>query len=135
MWKAFNRWRKVIRYTKLIHCQRFLETNLFIANPTLRPALLNLRETCYSIAGMTLCKIERGKTYTLLDFLANQNTQLSEVHMRLMEFHDLIREIIRSACRTALLEFGFLPDDYFNDDTDLPATLGMLLHTTTYICK
>lgn len=79
---------------------------------------------CYGIAGMTLCRIERGKTSTLLDFLGVQMSQLSEAHLRLVEFHELIKEIIRSACRTALLEYGFLPDDYFHDENDILETLG-----------
>ncbi|EDO31800.1 predicted protein [Nematostella vectensis] len=34
---------------------------------------------------------------------------------RLAEFRDLVKEVVRSACRTALLEAGFTPDDYFLD--------------------
>ncbi|VDN38353.1 unnamed protein product [Dibothriocephalus latus] len=128
LWKAFIRWRKVIRYAKMVHCRRFLETHLFIANSALRPALLNVREMCYAIGGMTLCKMEQGRTYTLLDFLTTQVDQLSEVSIRLKEFHHLIREVIRSACRTALLEYGFMPDDYLQDESDLPLTVGRNLY-------
>lgn len=35
--------------------------------------------------------------------------------IRLVEFRDLVKEVVRSACRTALLEAGFTPDDYFYD--------------------
>ena len=80
---------------------------------------------CYSLTGAALCRIERGRTSTLLEFLALQNSQLSEVSMRLQEFHSLTKEIVRSACRTALLEYGFLPDDYLQDEVDLPANLGI----------
>ncbi|VDL92757.1 unnamed protein product [Schistocephalus solidus] len=128
LWKAFIRWRKVIRYAKMESCRRFLESHLFIANSALRPALLNVREMCYAIGGMTLCKMEQGRTYTLLDFLTTQVDQLSEVSIRLKEFHHLIREVIRSACRTALLEYGFMPDDYLQDDSDLPLTVGRNLY-------
>lgn len=34
---------------------------------------------------------------------------------RLAEFRELVKEVVRSACRTALLEAGFTPDDYFID--------------------
>lgn len=37
-----------------------------------------------------------------------------------MEFRDLVKEVVRSACRTALLEAGFTPDDYFFDGADSP---------------
>lgn len=39
---------------------------------------------------------------------------------RLSEFRDLVKEVVRSACRTALLEAGFTPDDYFYDGMDSP---------------
>ena len=32
------------------------------------------------------------------------------------EFRDLVKEVVRSACRTALLEAGFTPDDYYMAD-------------------
>ena len=35
---------------------------------------------------------------------------------RLSEFRDLVKEVVRSACRTALLEAGFTPDDYYMAD-------------------
>ena len=44
-----------------------------------------------------------------------------------------VKEVIRSACRTALLEQGFTPDDYFNDpETDadmIPGTASSFMHT------
>lgn len=38
-----------------------------------------------------------------------------QVAGRLAEFRELVKEVVRSACRTALLEAGFTPDDYFLD--------------------
>lgn len=43
-----------------------------------------------------------------------------------MDFRDLVKEVVRSACRTALLEAGFTPDDYFYDGTDSPGLYGIL---------
>ncbi|CAH8497721.1 unnamed protein product, partial [Dicrocoelium dendriticum] len=113
LWKGFIRWRKVIRYAKMDQCRRHLRDNLYIANSSLRPALLNVREMCYRISDMGLCKLEKGKTYTLLEFLTNQVNQLNEVCTRLSEFRELVKEVVRSACRTSLLEAGFMPDDHF----------------------
>ena len=45
---------------------------------------------------------------------------------RLQDFRELVKEVVRSACRTALLEAGFTPDDYFYDGADSPAAYGML---------
>lgn len=87
---------------------------------SLRPALMNVREMCHRISDMGLCKVEKGHTYSLREFNEAQFTQLSEVAGRLMEFRDLVKEVVRSACRTALLEAGFTPDDYFYDGGESP---------------
>lgn len=41
-----------------------------------------------------------------------------QVAGRLQDFRELVKEVVRSACRTALLEAGFTPDDYFYDGLD-----------------
>lgn len=119
-WKAFSVWRKNVS-SKILHSRKkTLNENLFIVNQSLRPALLNVREMCYRISDMGLCKVEKGHTYTLKDFKDAQFTQLAEVSGRLQEFRDLVKEVVRSACRTALLEAGFTPDDYFFDGNESP---------------
>ncbi|XP_075260085.1 dynein axonemal heavy chain 6-like isoform X4 [Convolutriloba macropyga] len=131
-WKAFSVWRKNVRAKKIVKSKKALEENLFILNAALRPALLNVRELCFRISDMGLCKIETSRTYTLDDFRMAQYHQLKEVMSRLSEFRELVKEVIRSACRTALLEQGFTPDDYFNDpetDGDMaPGTASSYLH-------
>lgn len=47
-----------------------------------------------------------------------------QVSSRLEEFRDLVKEVVRSACRTALLEEGFTPDDYFIDGMESPGLYG-----------
>lgn len=81
----------------------------------MRPALLNIREMCYQISNMSLCKIESGKTYTLEEFKQTQLEQLKQVSKRLSEFRDLVKEVASSACRSALFEAGFTPDNYFSE--------------------
>ncbi|KAM8939967.1 dynein axonemal heavy chain 6 [Pelodytes ibericus] len=114
-WKAFIVWRKNVRAKKISECRRALQENLFIVNAFLRPAILNIQEMCYRISDMGLCRIEKGYTYTLSEFTYNQLKQLEEVANRLSEFRELAKEVVRSACRTALLEAGFTPDDYMYD--------------------
>ena len=46
---------------------------------SLRPALLNVREMCYRISDMGLCRVEKGHTYTLDEFRNAQFEQLEEV--------------------------------------------------------
>lgn len=122
MWKAFVVWRKNVKTKKVTQCKNQLQENLFIVNASLRPALLNVREMCYRISDMGLCRVEKGHTYTLDEFRNAQFEQLEEVAGRLAEFRDLVKEVVRSACRTALLEAGFTPDDYF---MDMESPMGM----------
>ena len=87
----------------------------------MRPALLNVREMCYRISNMSLCKIETGKTYALNDFKEIQFDQLKQVSKRLSEFRDLVKEVVCSACRGALFEAGFTTDNYITEpETPIP---------------
>ncbi|KAG9342632.1 hypothetical protein JZ751_016069 [Albula glossodonta] len=109
-WKTFRVWRTNVRTKNMNKCKRLLKQNLFIANESLRPALIDIREMCYRISDMGLCRIEKGRTYTLAEFQSTQHKQLEEVSARLAEFRELVKEVVRNACRTALLEAGFIPD-------------------------
>ncbi|BFZ25685.1 hypothetical protein BsWGS_28724 [Bradybaena similaris] len=124
VWKAFSVWRKNVRTTKTKICKKALNENLFIVNPSLRPALLNVREMCHRISEMGLCHIDRDHTYTLSEFMESQFSQLNDVASRLQDFRELVKEVVRSACRTALLEAGFTPDDYYYDGADTPGMYG-----------
>ncbi|XP_050398729.1 dynein axonemal heavy chain 6 [Patella vulgata] len=123
-WKAFSVWRKNVRTKKIQGCKRSLNSNLFIVNASLRPALLNVREMCHRISEMGLCQIDKDHTYTLSDFREAQFNQLNDVAGRLQDFRELVKEVVRSACRTALLEAGFTPDDYYYDGIESPGLYG-----------
>ena len=71
----------------------------YVVFQSLRPALLNVREMCYRISDMGLCRIEKGYTYQLQQFRDAQFKQLSEVEVRLAEFRELVKEVVRSSCR------------------------------------
>ncbi|XP_055488365.1 LOW QUALITY PROTEIN: dynein axonemal heavy chain 6-like [Leucoraja erinacea] len=114
-WKAFTVWRKNVRSKKINNCRRALQENLFIINPSLRSALLNIRDMCYRISDMSLCKIKKGHTYTLDEFKKIQSQQLSEGCERLSQFRKIAQQTVKIACCTALLEAGFIPDDYLSE--------------------
>ncbi|XP_066474528.1 dynein axonemal heavy chain 6 [Tiliqua scincoides] len=112
-WKSFNVWRKNVRSKKITACRKALQKNLFIVNNYLRPAILTISEMCYRIGDLALCQIEKDYIYTLDEFKGTQFSQLKDVTSNLSEFRELAKEVVRAACRTALLESGFTPDDYF----------------------
>ena len=75
-------WYKNIRVKKVSQSSKALKENLFFLQDVnmngkirlfihmflfqaLRPALLNIREMCFRISDMSLCKIEKKHTYTL----------------------------------------------------------------------
>uniref|UniRef100_A0A4X2KTY7 Dynein axonemal heavy chain 6 n=1 Tax=Vombatus ursinus TaxID=29139 RepID=A0A4X2KTY7_VOMUR len=114
-WKAFTVWRKNVRSKKINLCRKALQENLFIVNNYLRPAVLRIKNMCYELSFMVLCFIEKGHTYTLLEFKAAQLKQLGEVTDRLSNFRNVAKDVVRNACRSALRASGFIPDDCLLD--------------------
>ena len=111
---------RIMKYLYLI-----LSLSCFVCTGHTYSLLLSL--SCFVCTGHTYslllslsCFVSTGHTYSLREFNEAQFTQLSEVAGRLMEFRDLVKEVVRSACRTALLEAGFTPDDYFYDGAESP---------------
>lgn len=104
---------------------------LLFIKKSLQPALLNIREMCYHISNMRLCKIESGKTYSLTEFKQTQLEQLKQVSKRLGEFRDLVKEVASSACRSALFEANFSPDSHMSEaETPLvPGTIRSYFST------
>ncbi|KAM9449861.1 dynein axonemal heavy chain 6-like [Clarias gariepinus] len=118
--KAFCRWRSSVRYKTVSLCKRSLDNSLFFMNESLRPALISIREMCYRIQDVHLCRIEKQRTYTLEEFQCAQYAQLREVSQRLVEFRELVKEVAVTACYTALLEKGFRPDHGKDGDENKP---------------
>ena len=47
---------------------------------------------------------------------------------RLEEFRDLVKEVVRSACRAALKEAGFIPDDFLVEvESDMDGKFWLFL--------
>lgn len=70
--------------------------------------------------------------YHFYPFIFEKYHEFFDFHLqvagRLAEFRDLVKEVVRSACRTALLEAGFTPDDYFMDmDSPMGMYAGMFV--------
>ncbi|XP_072114311.1 dynein axonemal heavy chain 6 isoform X1 [Mobula birostris] len=128
-WKAFTVWQKNVRSKKINSCRRTLQENLFIVNPSLRPALLNIRDMCYRISDMALCKINKGHTYTLEEFKSIQSQQLSEGSEKLAQFRKIAQQTVKIACCTALLEAGYIPDDYLSEIQSAEIAETDILHS------
>ncbi|XP_023668206.2 dynein axonemal heavy chain 6 [Paramormyrops kingsleyae] len=111
-WKTFRVWRTNVRSKNMKKHRSSLQKHLFIANESLRPALIDIWEMCYRISAMSLCCFEKDHIYTLEEFQGAQYKQLKEVSSRLQEFRELVKEVTKTACCTALLEAGYMPSNY-----------------------
>ncbi|KAH9507172.1 Dynein heavy chain 6, axonemal [Bulinus truncatus] len=110
-WKAFNVWLKNMQSLKTNLCKKFLNEHLFILNYTLRPAIFTVVSLCLTTRQLEMYDVDDKICYTLESFLDTQKTQLKEVKTRLDRFRDLVADTVYHACRSCLIEAGFLPDD------------------------
>ncbi|XP_029949300.1 dynein heavy chain 6, axonemal [Salarias fasciatus] len=113
MWKPFYVWRKNIREKKMHLAREFLQKNLFLVNPTLRPALLDINKMCFQLQVTRLCHLKKKHTYTLQGFMDTQSRQLKEVLSDLEKFQELVKEVTSCACRH-LLETSSTSGDTHN---------------------
>lgn len=113
IWKAFYNWKINVRQNKIAKVKKYLEQDLYILNPSLRPALLNVRQLCHQVSSQTLCKIEENQTYSIHDFYDQQSEKLDRVKSRFTEFRDVLLKVVKTSARSALLEKGFTPDDQY----------------------
>ncbi|XP_047126546.1 dynein axonemal heavy chain 6 isoform X3 [Hydra vulgaris] len=111
LWKSFFLWHKILQIRKQILAKKRLNSRLFTANLSLGSALLSLRDMCLRISDMGLFWFVKDNTYTLEEFKIIQNLQHKKIEQSLCEFRSLAKDIIGAACRTNLLEAGFVPDD------------------------
>ncbi|KAF0301061.1 Dynein heavy chain 6, axonemal [Amphibalanus amphitrite] len=115
MWKQFAQWRVNVRWCKFHLAQRSLSQNLFILQPCLRAALLAVRHLCNAVATLGIVDIDDTNIYTLDNFIQAESDQLGSVQDSLAEFRRLVRDIVQTACNTAMLEAGFPTEEYIEE--------------------
>ncbi|XP_047430741.1 dynein axonemal heavy chain 6 [Mugil cephalus] len=103
-WKPFYVWRTKIRAKKIHLAKEAIQKHLFIVNPSLSPALIDIRKMCYQINDTGLCQMKKKHTYTLQEFEDSQLKQLEEILNDLEKFQDLVKNVTICACRHYLLE-------------------------------
>jgi hypothetical protein len=106
-WKSFTRWRKAVTSARMSACAEKLDAQLFILSDILRPAELTIRSMCLDVVNMRLVSVEPDRTYTLKEFLAAQETQLSQVAKKLDGFRGEIMGVVRKACDAAFAAHGY----------------------------
>nr|CAD7400728.1 unnamed protein product [Timema cristinae] len=111
MWKGFYVWRRNVNWKKYVLARDAVTNTLFLLNPTLRKALLDIQAMCYKLSDVTFSDMSRRENLTLFEFIEIQMTKMAEVQERLKFFHDLVKDIVNNACHEALLSKGFTTDD------------------------
>jgi hypothetical protein len=61
----FMEWKSAIRTRRMEAHSRRLQSKLFLLDPTLRPALLDLHSLCLNMTSVPMFTIDATHTYTL----------------------------------------------------------------------
>ena len=61
---------------------------------------------------MGFLSIRPHYVYSLKDFIQVQDNRLKEIYVRLRAFESMVIEMTLTACRSALIDAGFSPDEY-----------------------
>jgi len=73
MWKAFYMWRKSIKIAKYYSAQKKMNSNLFLVNPSLQTALLEIRRKTADFYSLDLLEVaEKEHTQHFFYWLENQ---------------------------------------------------------------
>nr|XP_050848639.1 dynein axonemal heavy chain 6 [Vespula vulgaris] len=111
MWKAFYVWRKQITVGKFIKVSKYMKQNLFISDPILSKALLEIKAMCTAFLNLSFYDSSVIEKLSLSDFTEIQFRKVEEFRNKLDEFRSLTKNIVNNACLKALLEAGYTPDD------------------------
>lgn len=110
-WKAFYVWRKSISCRKLMETRNYLEENLFISDPILSKALLEIKSMYSIFLDSSFFDNTTMEKMLLFYFVEKQFAKLELMRSKLDEFRRLASNIVNNACLGALLRSGYTPDD------------------------
>ncbi|XP_076649863.1 dynein heavy chain at 16F [Halictus rubicundus] len=110
-WKAFFVWRKSVSCRKFLEARSYLEENLFISDPILSKALLEIKSMCSVFLDSTFFDSAVTEKLLLFYFVEKQLAKLERIRHKLDEFRILAKDIVNNACLGALLRAGYTPDD------------------------
>ncbi|XP_072318696.1 dynein axonemal heavy chain 6 [Eucyclogobius newberryi] len=130
--KPFYIWHQKVIDKKMHLAREHLRNNLFHADLSLGPALLDIRKLCIQILTTGLFRLEKKQTYPLKEFQDFQSKQLNEVRNDLDCFHGLVKELAISACQNSFLKLS--GDDNENDnDKKKQALLAIRLQSFIHL--
>ncbi|XP_026666919.1 dynein heavy chain 6, axonemal [Ceratina calcarata] len=111
LWKAFYVWTKSVKYKKFVRAKNYLEENLFISDPILSKALLEIKSMCSVFLDSSFFDNTVLEKLLLFYFVEKEFAKLEFIRSKLDEFRRLAVDIVNNACLGALLRAGYTPDD------------------------
>jgi len=104
-WKTFAVWKTNVKGANLSTARDSLQQNLFIFIPSLRDALMTIKNLCFEVASLRLIDISSDKTLTLDEFISGQQHLQKNLTDKLSEFSIEIHNAVRAACDVIVDEF------------------------------
>lgn len=95
MWKAFYVWKKNVRWKKFHEAKEILSETLFILNPFLSRALLDILTICEKLLELEFTDLENVMRCPLTDFEEVQVRNHS-VCLKLLKIHLYLNNLISS---------------------------------------
>ncbi|MED6254199.1 hypothetical protein ATANTOWER_019463, partial [Ataeniobius toweri] len=111
IWRSFSFWRTKVFRNKLHLAKTSLQNRLFILEPCLREALMEIRKMSCQITDTELYYVKTNHTYTLKEFYDTQLKQQHEILSDLQPFRDLVRDVTVRAGHEYLLQHQTTPED------------------------
>lgn len=111
MWKSFYLWKKEISWKKFTESRLKLALNLFILNPTLKDALLEIRRMCVKLENISFADLIRIEHFHLFEFVEVQMGKMEKSRDQLTEFREIVKNLVKTACNGALMVEGYTTDD------------------------
>ncbi|KAK5598659.1 hypothetical protein CRENBAI_006405 [Crenichthys baileyi] len=111
IWKSFSLWRTKVFRNKLHLAKTSLQTRLFILEPCLRAALMEIRKMSCQITDTKLYYVKTDHTYTLKEFYDTQLKQQHKILSDLQPFRDLVRDVTVCAGHEYLLQHQTTSED------------------------
>lgn len=101
-WRHFKTWHRNILAQKQNNAQMSLTTNLFFANPTLRPAFIKIQQELNNLRKIKIITIDPKKTYTLGAFVEENARNHKELKETLDQFFNNLVSIMATACEKSM---------------------------------
>ncbi|XP_035993060.1 dynein heavy chain 6, axonemal isoform X1 [Fundulus heteroclitus] len=116
IWKCFCIWRTKVYKKKVYLTKTYLQNHLFVMDPCLGPALMEIRKLSCQLIDKELHHVKTNHSYTLKEFLDSQLKQQQEIMEDIQPFRDTVKDVAVCAGREYMLDHHVTPAEHFDSD-------------------